>query len=37
MLPNLISLGIVVKCLDDTYEEACDADGVEVAEVGGEF
>jgi hypothetical protein len=25
---NLISLGIVLKCLEDTSEKACDADGV---------
>jgi hypothetical protein len=30
VLPNLISLGIVLKCLEDTSEEACDADGVDV-------
>jgi hypothetical protein len=29
-LPNLLSLGIVFKCLEDTSEEACDADGVYV-------
>jgi hypothetical protein len=31
MLPNLISLGIVLKCLEDTSEEARDADGIYVA------
>ena len=30
VLPNLISLGIFLKCLEDTSEEACDADGVYV-------
>jgi hypothetical protein len=28
VLPNLISLGIVLNCLEDTSEEACNADGV---------
>jgi len=30
VLPNLISLGIFLKCLEDTSEEACDAGGVHV-------
>ena len=30
VLTNLISLGIFLKCLEDTSEEACDADGVYV-------
>jgi len=30
VLPNLISLGIFLKCLEDTPEGACDADGVYV-------
>jgi hypothetical protein len=30
VLPNLISLGIVLNCLDDMSEEACNADGVYV-------
>ena len=30
VLPNLISLGIFLKCLEDTSEEACDADRVYV-------
>jgi len=30
VLMNLISLGIFLKCLEDTSEEACDADGVYV-------
>jgi len=38
---NLVSLGIVLKCLEDTSEEACDADGVCVVycrtRVGGRF
>jgi hypothetical protein len=28
VLTNLISLGIFLKCLEDTSEEVCDADGV---------
>ena len=28
VLPNLNFLGVVLKCLEDTSEEACDADGV---------
>ena len=28
VLPDLISLGIFLKCLEDMSEEACDADGV---------
>ena len=27
---NLVSLGILLECLEDTSEEACDADGVYV-------
>jgi len=27
VLTNLISLGIFLKCLEDTSEEVCDADG----------
>jgi len=30
VLPDLISLCIFLKCLEDTSEEACDADGVYV-------
>ena len=30
VLTNLISLGIFLKCLEDTSEEVCDADGVYV-------
>ena len=30
VLPNLISLCMFLKCLEDTSEEACDADGVYV-------
>jgi len=30
VLPNLISLGIFLKCSEDTSEEAGDADGVYV-------
>ena len=30
VLPDLISLGVFLKCLEDTSEEACDADGVYV-------
>ena len=30
VLPDLISLGIFLKCLEDMSEEDCDADGVYV-------
>ena len=30
VLTNFISLGIFLKCLEDTSEEVCDADGVYV-------
>ena len=30
VLADLISLGIFLKCLEDTSEEGCDADGVYV-------
>ena len=30
VLPNLNFFGVVLKCLEDTSEEACDADGVYV-------
>jgi len=33
VLPDLISLGIFLKCLQDTSEEACDADGDYVVEL----
>jgi len=30
VLPNLNFFGVILKCLEDTSEEACDADGVYV-------
>ena len=30
VLPNLNFFGVVLKCLEDMFEEACDADGVYV-------
>ena len=30
VLPNLNFFGVVLKCLEDASEEACDADGVYV-------
>ena len=35
VLTNSISLGIFLKCLEDTSEEVCDADGTVEPEVEG--